>query len=545
MIRSCFFAGISVVSAIALQASPAIYLHSVVNGASYYAPGLPGGSIAQGSMFSIFGSFLGPSQAATQSSFPLATSFSGVSIQVTQGTTSVNAIPIYVSASQINAIIPSNAPLGWASVWVTFNGKSNPSPVYIVHDSPGIFTSTGTGIGPGAVQNSLGNGKLVNNSYQTSAAPGQTVQVYLTGLGPITTPDNQAPPAGSPATPVEVWVGGASATVSYSGRSPCCAGLDQIDFVVPSNAPQGCWVPVYVRTSQTTVSNFASLAIGPNSAACADSASSLSGIFQKGGSLGTLSLTRMVVHEDVGVNAPVDVSNDFSTYSALKVSGGPYAFLPFYSTPPPGTCTVYPGVGDYFQTGSVPEAPPSALDGGTQLSISGPGGQKSATLTQNVAPLGSYLPLYSLPNQLYLTPGAYTVTTNGGAQIAGFTAQVAVSIPLSWTNRDQITSVDRTQPLTINWSGAAAGQTIAIMAVGSDLPTNSSAVSFCAVPAGATSFTIPAQILAALPASRLNPLASKDVIYLLSVNSSSFSVSGLSVGAASGAYVLGKTVTFQ
>jgi hypothetical protein len=293
------------------------------------------------------------------------------------------------------------------------------------------------------------------------------------------------------------------------------------------------------------VSNFASLAIGPNSAACADSASSLSGIFQKGGSLGTLSLTRMVVHEDVGVNAPVDVSNDFSTYSALKVSGGPYAFLPFYSTPPPGTCTVYPGVGDYFQTGSVPEAPPSALDGGTQLSISGPGGQKSATLTQNVAPLGSYLPLYSLPNQLYLTPGAYTVTTNGGAQIAGFTAQVAVSIPLSWTNRDQITSVDRTQPLTINWSGAAAGQTIAIMAVGSDLPTNSSAVSFCAVPAGATSFTIPAQILAALPASRLNPLASKDVIYLLSVNSSSFSVSGLSVGAASGAYVLGKTVTFQ
>ena len=457
----------------------------------------------------------------------------------------MNAIPLYVSAGQINAIMPSNAPLGWSSVWVMFNGKSNPSPVNIVHDSPGIFTFTGTGIGPAALQNAQSDGSLVNNSNRASAVPGQTEQIYLTGLGPVAAPDNQAPPAGNLSTPVEVWVGGVSASVVYSGRSPCCSGLDQIDFVVPANAPQGCWVPVSVRTSQTTLSNFASLAIGPNAGACSDSASSLAALFQSGGSLASLSLNRMLIHEDVGVNAPVDVSNDFVNYSALKLAGGPFAFLPFYSPPPPGTCTIYPGVGDYFQTGSIPQSPPKALDGGTQVSISGPGGQKSVTIAQNSAPLGSYVPLYQLPNQLYLGPGSYTVTTNGGADIAGITTQVTMPSPLSWTNRDRITSVNRSQPLTINWSGAATGQSFAILAVGSDLPTNSSAVSFCSVPSGATSFTIPSQVLAAFPASRLNPLAFKDVIYLLSVSSAAIDASGLSQGAASSVYVLGKTVTFQ
>jgi uncharacterized protein (TIGR03437 family) len=545
MIRSFLRTAAGAALALALQAKPAIYIHSVVNAASYYAPGLPGGSIAEGSLFSIFGSALGPSQAATQSSFPLTYSFSGVSIQVSQGMTTVNAIPLYVSAGQINAIMPSNAPLGWASVWVTFNGQSNPSPVYIVHDSPGIFTSTGTGIGPGAVQDALSNGGLVNNSYQAAAAPGQTVQIYLTGLGPISAADNQAPPSGTLATPVELWVGGVSATVSYSGRSPCCAGLDQIDFVVPASAPQGCWVPVYVRTSKTTVSNFGSMSISAKGGACSDPANAFSAAIRSGAPMGFVSLTRVVVHQDVGVNAAVDVSTDFASYAAMKASGAPFAFLPFFSTPPPGTCTVYPGAGDFLDTGSVPESPPSALDGGTQLSISGPGGQQSVTTTQDGAGLGSYLPLYSLPNQLYLAPGTYTVKTNGGADVLGLTASVTVPGPLTWTNRDQLTTVDRSQPLTVNWSGAVTGQPLEIFGVGSDLPTNSSALFVCVAPSGASSFTVPPQVLSALPPGRLNPLASKDVIYLLSSSPSAFTASGLSLGAGSGVYMLGKTVTFE
>jgi uncharacterized protein (TIGR03437 family) len=88
------------------------------------------------------------------SAFPLQDTFNGVNITVTQGSTVVTALPLYVRQDQINAVMPSNAPLGWVSVRVTFNNaKSNPSPVYVVNDSVGVFTSTGTELGPGAINN--------------------------------------------------------------------------------------------------------------------------------------------------------------------------------------------------------------------------------------------------------------------------------------------------------------------------------------------------------------------------------------------------------
>lgn len=254
---------------------------------------------------------------------------------------------------------------------------------------------------------------------------------------------------------------------------------------------------------------------------------------------------RMVVHEDIGVNAPINVSNDYISYSASSIAKGPFSFLPSQSRPPPGSCAVYPGVGDFLQSGSVPEVAPVALDGGTQLSISGPGGQQSVATTLRNANLGSFLPLYGFPNQLFLKPGSYTVKTNGGTQVPGLTASVTVPAAPTWTNQDQISTVSRSQPLTLSWSGAIPDQPVGIMGVGSDLPTNSSAVFFCVAPAGASAFTVPAAVIHSLPYGRANPLASKDVIYLISATASSFSASGLSLGAPGGGYVLGKTVIFQ
>lgn len=531
----------------ALWANPVIYPHSVVNAASYQAPGLPAGSIAQGSVFTIFGGALGPATAAQQSSFPLQTVFSGVSILVTQGSQAVNAIPLYVSPGQINALMPSNTPLGWVSVRVTYgNAKSNPSPVYIVHDSPGIFTFTGTGLGPGAVQNAISATNLPANSNQASAKPGQLEILYLTGLGPIASADTAAPPIGNLATPVEIWVGGVPAAVTYSGRSPCCSGLDQINFTVPASAPTGCWTPVWVRTSHATVSNFTSMAISANGGPCSDTSNPYSATVANGGSLGLLALTRLTVHEDLGVNAPVDVTNDFVNYTVSKQPGGAFAFSPWLSTPPRGTCTVYQGVGDYLSTGEVTSAVQPTLDGGTSVTVAGPGGHQSATLgAGNSAALGSYLPLYSFPNQLYLSPGSYTVTTNGGADVAAISATIAVPAPLTWTNRDQTVMVDRTQPLVLNWTGTTASQTVAILGVDSDLPTNSSAVFLCYAPSAANSFTVPPEVLGAIPGSRPHALSSKSAIYLISSSPSSASAQGLTIGEAAAVYIAGKTVAFQ
>src|SRR4051794_3872553 len=89
-------------------AQPLITPKGIVNAASLLTPGLPSGSIARGSFFSIFGARMGPDAGVSASSFPLGTTLAGVSIKITQGNTSVDAIPVFVVASQINAIMPSN-----------------------------------------------------------------------------------------------------------------------------------------------------------------------------------------------------------------------------------------------------------------------------------------------------------------------------------------------------------------------------------------------------------------------------------------------------
>src|SRR5579884_3902890 len=97
------------------QAQPLLYYRDAVNAASYMPQGLPGGGIAQGSIFAVFGSGLGPATGVQQTSFPLGRSLGGATLTVTQGSTTVDAIPVYVGSGQINAIMPSNAPLGLAS----------------------------------------------------------------------------------------------------------------------------------------------------------------------------------------------------------------------------------------------------------------------------------------------------------------------------------------------------------------------------------------------------------------------------------------------
>ena len=159
-------------------------------------PRLPGGAIAQGSIFSIFGTRIGPATGVQATSFPLPTTLGGITITVT-GSTTVNAIPLYVSDSQINAIMPSNAPVGVASVRVkTVNQQSNAMTVNISPSAFGIFTATGTGLGPGILQNFVSQTNQPINSATIAAQPGQVITLWGTGLGPVSA-DNVAPTAGN------------------------------------------------------------------------------------------------------------------------------------------------------------------------------------------------------------------------------------------------------------------------------------------------------------------------------------------------------------
>src|ERR1700689_4916833 len=88
---------------VAVAQPPLIYNRSIYNAASFMPAGVPMGAIAQGSIFTIFGAQMGPAKSVTANSFPLGTTLGGVSINIVQGSTTVSAIPLYVSAIQINA----------------------------------------------------------------------------------------------------------------------------------------------------------------------------------------------------------------------------------------------------------------------------------------------------------------------------------------------------------------------------------------------------------------------------------------------------------
>ena len=120
--------------------------------------------------------------------------------------------------------------------------------------------------------------------------------------------------------------------------------------------------------------------------------------------------------------------------------------------------------------------------------------------------------------------------------------------PLQWTNRDQLTLVDRSKPLTVSWSGGSGGQ-VAIIGFGVDLPTDSTTIFGCLAPQGATSFSVPPIVLSNVPATRSNPLQSKSVVFLYIVPGngtvSTFTASGLDTAFAAFQYATGKTVVFQ
>ncbi|MDP8981471.1 MAG: hypothetical protein M3O35_12875 [Acidobacteriota bacterium] len=537
---------------------PLIFNRGIFNAASFMPAGIPAGAIARGSIFSVFGARLGPSQPFSANSFPLGNTLNGVALNVIQGSTTVSAIPLYVSASQINAIMPSNAPLGAASIQVVVNGSAgNLHPVQIASSDFGVFTAVGIGIGPGILQNFIAADNQPINSPTITATYGQAITLWGTGLGPVTGGDNVAPKAGNLPVQTEVFVGGVSAPLLYSGRTPCCAGVDQIVFTVPASAPSGCWVPVYVRTGGTTVSNVVTMAIQPSGGACTtDILPQITSAVVKGGTFGLAIVVRGTTRHDVGTLAPVDATADYHASFAFSAKPGPFPFNPAIAFPPSGTCTAYTLQGDILNgdplPGQLPPVPP--LDMGAALVLTGPRGTTTLNSTflglldAKVGFLGGSISNNILPSSLILDPGSYTIAGTGGMDVGPFSTSFSIPQPLVWTNRNQLTLINRAQPLTLSWSGGDSGQVVVIVGYGEDLPTNSSAAFACIAPPGATSFTVPPAIMSNIPPGRPNPLQSNAVLYVGVMAGSSvqkINAKGLDQGLTESYYINGKTVVFQ
>jgi uncharacterized protein (TIGR03437 family) len=551
-----FFLTVLILFSLQLEAQPTVTSGSVLNAASYSYPGLPGGSIAQGSLFVLFGSNLGTS--AIIGNFPLSNTLGGSTIQVTSGGTTVNAIPIYTTSGQVAAILPSNTPVGAATLTLTNGGQASASvDVQVVPSSFGAFTINQAGSGPAVIQDYVSSTELPVNTITAPAYPGQTVILWGTGLGPVTGNEAVGPLPGNMQTAlnVKVWVGNALATVNYAGRSGCCAGIDQVVFVVPPGV-EGCYLPVSVQAGTAgVISNFPSMAVAPSAGAACSDADGINPAdittLESNGSLrlGAIDLTHISLTVVAG-SAPElsdTASAVFGTYSSSELS----ASLGVTQSPSVGSCTV----SQFLGLNPLPVDPikPTPLDAGASLSINGPGGKQSIASTSTgvySAVLGG-VPLDQIltatPIPAYFSAGAYTLSGSGA--VGSFSAQLTVPTDPT-TNASSFTTIDRTKDITVTWTGAAPGDFVAISGTASvsaglgPTATSPGDAFLCIAPGSAGTFTVPSFVLEALP-STASEFADSYLLVGTQTPAVQFSASGLDDGYVIYRSLAGNTVYYQ
>ena len=241
-----------VVRAVWAQA-PAYTADSIVN-ASDYSPG----PFAPNSVLSIFGSNLSWYTAAFsvgQSVTSVPVALSGVEVYVDNWPAPL----LYVSASQINFLVPSGENPGSVTVRVVREGASGPFvSLNLVDGAPALFDA-----GSGFAIATHADGALLTDA--SPGQPGEIVVVYATGLG-ATDPDPEAGEIPETAAPLQwlnslsISLNGAalpSALVLYAGGTPGCVGLYQLNLQLPQDVPAD---PV-IQVSMGTQSNAGSLKI--------------------------------------------------------------------------------------------------------------------------------------------------------------------------------------------------------------------------------------------------------------------------------------------
>jgi hypothetical protein len=188
-------------------------------------------------------------------------------------------------------------------------------------------------------------------------------------------------------------------------------------------------------------------------------------------------------------------------YAALQqVAPSAVYFNPIFSLPPLGTCTVF-GIDQGWLALLAP--PATELDGGSAITVTGPAGKANVSASPAFAGLLGKTPdIAGAPPLLYSGSGSFGFSLPGGAQIGPLSSSFTMPQPFTWTNRDQISIVDRRQPLTVNWTGVDGSDDIVLIAGrSSDVPHNVDGIFLCAAAAGDGTFTVPQYVLAALPAS--------------------------------------------
>jgi len=508
------------VCAAVLAAAPA--LKGVYNAAAWVPPELPNSGIAQGSIFTLTGTGLGPATLQQAQSYPLPTAqgLSGTSIQVTVGSVTETCIMVYTIATQVAAILPSATPVGTGTLTLTYQGATGSIAIQVLAVNFGTFTLNEGGTGPGVITDTSYHPITMINA----AHPGDNLVLWGTGLGAVTGDETEPPVSVDLDTGVQVLVGDQPATVLYGGRSSS-PGLDQINFVVPAGVSIGCKTSIIVLVKGVT-GNVTTTSIAlAGQTICSDTTGSLTAAnLEKSVANGSLNMGGIAVARiGGGDDGLVGYFGNLPLNSLIRSYGGSYL-------PSTGSCTAYEVQGSSVVDALVDPIQPTYMDAGANLSIAGPDGTKTVPLTTtSTIAKGYYAGYLAFEPSVYLQPGDYTVSNGaGGANVGPFTW--ALTLPATLVPTNIPTSVDLSKNLTLNWTGGSPYAMVGIFAYSGLLvsaPMSSYTYIMCSADPAAGTFTIPAAILSLLPASGNGNITTKGVnISMAGIPESHYSVAG-------------------
>src|ERR1019366_9061704 len=311
-------------------------------------------TVAQGSVFSVYGTNLSPSiQGLT--SFPWPRVSNGVKVTFTPaaGGAGPDTSLTYIGTSQINAMLPSTVPVGNYNVTVTNGTASAPFLAQVVASKVGLFAQDYSGTGLAVVDNYISPSENDRNRLTTGifntvtispAKPGQTLIAWGTGLGAWAAADTALGVVHdfSASQTIAAIVGGVSIPVAFAGRT--APGLDQINFTLPANVPTGCSVPLQISMNGN-LSAPVSIAIAPSASAtaCVQTGYTTQQL-QTLDNGGTFTAGGFSLAEDVETVASLgtvkidDISGSFTQVTGFQLSS---SGTPNYSLTTIGGCQVF------------------------------------------------------------------------------------------------------------------------------------------------------------------------------------------------------------
>jgi uncharacterized protein (TIGR03437 family) len=479
--------------------------------------------LAPGALFVVNGKGMGPDPAAVAAapSYPTELGGTSVSFAPVGGGDPIPAMMVSTAAGQLIGMLPSSAPVGDYQVVVSYNGLAgNPSTVTVVARSLGIDTVDGSGAGPakatfdningGASQLRLTSGTLTIDGADwtfTPAHAGDTLVLTGTGGGadPLNDTGDSAGDQSQNAS-FTIFVGSREIAASFAGTLPGYPGVWQIKFTLPDDIETGCFLSLQVRAdgelgNQSTIAIAASdqtacsdPQLSPDALAILDGGGTIVG---GGFGIAKETLTTTYVAAD-GSATTVVGKQEIIAGGLAKYTAAEYAAIS------PGTkigaCTVVDRTAPANAPG--PSTPSGYADLGSTIPASGPGlADGSALAVMSVGPVYGLL----LADGTIVAGGQYSLDGTGGADVGPFDVTVPFPVSFAVTDWDSLSSIDRSQPLALNWTSQGADQAFIIISssqvVGKDASNTNiihNVIINCQTPAAAGSFTVPAEALAYL-----------------------------------------------